>query len=70
MHLALFLIVGASGATPRRLDTAVPAWQMSLKAKGSGARGAAQGGGSRLKDCWHVGRSTTATQCTENLGAS
>ena len=27
MHLALFLIVGASGATQRRLDTAVPAWQ-------------------------------------------
>ena len=70
MHLALFLIVGASGATQRRLDTAVPAWQMTLKAKGSGARGAAQGGGSRLKDCWHVGRSTTATQCLQAKGAS
>ena len=56
---------------------------MALKAKGSGVRGAAQGGGSRLKDmldaarkrnmsfnCWHVGRSTTAGQCLQAKGAS
>ena len=55
MHLALFLIVGASDATPRRLVTTVPAWQSQGKlSKGSvphgavlarGVGGALEGGG-------------------------
>ena len=55
MHLALFLIVGASDATPRRLVTTVPAWQSQGKLpKGSvphgavlarGVGGAVEGGG-------------------------